>query len=60
LNSIPTYTPHLLFDKTQTCQVILISRVRPAFWPLNQHSLAEISTNGVTSILEFFIPHTLN
>ena len=27
--------------KTQTCQVTLILRVRPAFWPVNQHSLAE-------------------
>ena len=25
----------------QTCQVTLISRVRPTFWPVNQHSLAE-------------------
>ena len=27
--------------KVQTCQVTLISRVRPAFWPVNQHSLDE-------------------
>jgi len=26
---------------SQTCQVTLISRVRPAFWPVNQHSLTE-------------------
>jgi len=27
--------------RTQTCQVTLILRVRPTFWPVNQHSLAE-------------------
>ena len=25
-------------DNNQTCQVTLISRVRPAFWPTNPHS----------------------
>ena len=31
----------VLDTRLQTCQVTLISRVRPAFWPVNQHSLAE-------------------
>ena len=46
----------------QTCQVTLISRVRPTFWPVNQHLLLKIwiSTDGVTSILESLIPHTLH
>ena len=30
-----------LYHLLQTCQVTLILRVRPAFWQVNQHSLAE-------------------
>ena len=43
----------------QTCQVTLISRVRPTFWPVNQHLLLKIwiSTDGVTSILESHSPY---
>ena len=32
---------HFYLSRKQTCQVTLTSRVRPAFWPVNQHSLAE-------------------
>jgi len=39
LTTPPTH-PHSL-HMLQKCQVTLISRVRPAFWPVNQHSLDE-------------------